>query len=109
MFSYASQVIITLLNSFLKSVNFHGWRISRHSRKANANTKASLFKHRFCHNQLSNMFASLIETSSEMPVENTLVVGDSNVWYMKIASPSGASVAVNHTLRARSLDFKEKT
>ena len=44
---------------------------------------------------MSNRFAPLSETPSETPVERALVIGDSILWHVKLASPLGALVVVS--------------
>ncbi|XP_036416053.1 uncharacterized protein LOC118800012 [Colossoma macropomum] len=70
----------------------------RHSRKAKANAnaeaKASPPEHHVPLIHVSNRFAPLSETPAEEPVKSALVIGDSIVRHVKLATPLGAP-AVN--------------
>ncbi|XP_036416797.1 uncharacterized protein LOC118800648 [Colossoma macropomum] len=82
----------------------------RHSRKAKANAnaeaKASPPEHHAPPIHVSNRFAPLSETPAEEPVKSALVIGDSIVRHVKLATPLGApAVTVSCLPGARAPDI----
>ncbi|XP_036417285.1 uncharacterized protein LOC118801212 [Colossoma macropomum] len=82
----------------------------RHSRKAKANAnaeaKASPPEHRAPPIHVSNRFAPLSEAPAEEPVKSALVIGDSIVRHVKLATPLGApAVTVSCLPGARAPDI----
>ncbi|KAI4888703.1 hypothetical protein NFI96_003055 [Prochilodus magdalenae] len=75
--------------------------------KAKANAKAGPLEHRSSPVHVSNRFSLLGETPAEKPVERALVIGDSILRHVKIASPLGAPVAVSCIPGARAPDIRE--
>ncbi|KAI4889241.1 hypothetical protein NFI96_004470 [Prochilodus magdalenae] len=74
--------------------------------KAKANAKAGPLEHRSSPVHVSNRFSLLGETPAEKPVERALVIGDSILRHVKIASPLGAPVAVSCIPGARAPDIR---
>ncbi|KAI4904071.1 hypothetical protein NFI96_031634, partial [Prochilodus magdalenae] len=74
--------------------------------KAKANAKAGPLEHRSSPVHVSNRFSLLGETPAEKPVEGALVIGDSILRHVKIASPLGAPVAVSCIPGARAPDVR---
>ncbi|XP_036419996.1 uncharacterized protein LOC118803642 [Colossoma macropomum] len=82
----------------------------RHSRKAKANAnaeaKASPPEHHTPPIYVSNRFAPLSKTPAEEPVKSALVIGDSIVRHVKLATPFGApAVTVSCLPGARAPDI----
>ncbi|KAI4903636.1 hypothetical protein NFI96_029337 [Prochilodus magdalenae] len=77
--------------------------------KAKANAKAGPLEHRSSPVHVSNRFSLLGETPAEKPVERALVIGDSILRHVKIASPLGAPVAVSCIPGARAPDIRAQT
>ena len=82
----------------------------RHSRKAKANAyaeaKASPPEHHAPPIHVSNRFAPLSEAPAEEPVKSALVIGDSIVRHVKLATPLGApAVTVSCLPGARAPDI----
>lgn len=78
----------------------------RHSKKAKASAKASPPAHYTAPIHVSNRFAPLSEAPTEEPVKSTLVIGDSIVRHVKLASPLGApAVTVSCLPGARAPDI----
>ncbi|KAI4905236.1 hypothetical protein NFI96_030554 [Prochilodus magdalenae] len=74
--------------------------------KAKANAKAGPLEHRSSPVHVSNRFSLLGETPAEKPVERALVIGDSILRHVKIASPLGPPVAVSCIPGARAPDIR---
>ncbi|KAI4877548.1 hypothetical protein NFI96_031460, partial [Prochilodus magdalenae] len=75
--------------------------------KAKANAKAGPLEHRSSPVHMSNRFSLLGETPAEKPVERALVIGDSILRHVKIASRLGPPVAVSCIPGARAPDIRD--
>ncbi|KAI4871909.1 hypothetical protein NFI96_027249, partial [Prochilodus magdalenae] len=83
------------------------WVASRgHRGKAKANAKAGPLEHRSSPVYVSYRFSLLGETPAEKPVERALVIGDSILRHVKIASRLGPPVAVSCIPGARAPDIR---